>query len=104
MTTRDEVYRECDTCGGSCGNIRDDEHDNYFDCIHELTTQRNALRDRLAEAERAQCRAAVLVAQVVQAAEAYADAWVSGDDWGYDMDHALPNLITAVRAYRKAPL
>jgi len=96
MTTRDEVlqaiYKEFDAYPG------------FYNEHVAMASAIATLRDRLAEAERAQCRAAVLVAQVVQAAEAYADAWVSGDDWGYDMDHALPNLITAVRAYRKAPL
>lgn len=42
---------ECDCCGGTWGyiNAESDEHDNSFDCIAELTQQRDAAVRELAE-------------------------------------------------------
>ena len=82
-TTNEHEMRpvECDCCGGTWGyiNAQTDEHDSTYDCITELTKQRNEWRDAakwsegqhqhwktVAEAATAQRDAAVRDVQVVR--------------------------------------
>jgi len=94
--------KECDCCGGMWGYINNDgEHDNVWDCVTELTKQRDAARRERDEAR----QDAAAMREML--ATAFREGWNCGD-WKEDRDNVSAReydwMHSAVKAKADAAL